>query len=104
MSQYGLSADILTMLNTVFIQYPAIEWVKLYGSRAKGNFHNRSDIDLAVYGTQINRESIADMLLTLDDSDIPLQIDLQNYAEITNPELLDHINRVGIVMYQQADT
>ena len=46
----GLSDDILAALTQVFAAYPDIERVTLYGSRAKGDFHPRSDIDLAAHG------------------------------------------------------
>jgi len=99
----GLSAEVMAMLNRVFIQYPEIEWVKLYGSRAKGNFHDRSDIDLAAYGRHLNRAVIADILLALDETDIPYQMDLQNYAELKNHALIEHIDRRGIVIYRRSD-
>jgi uncharacterized protein len=100
----GLSADILTTLKREFQKYPAIDQVKLYGSRAKGDFNQRSDIDLAVYGKDTDRFLIANLLLDFDDSDIPWKVDLQSYNDIKNRRLIEHIDRVGIVIYRKART
>lgn len=102
MQNTGLTEYQLEMLRKVFQQYPEIERVKLYGSRAKGTYNERSDIDLVAYGEQINRDIIAAVLLDLDDSDIPYQIDLQNYHDLKNRNLVDHIDRVGIEIFHRS--
>jgi hypothetical protein len=35
----------------------------------------------------------------LDDLLLPYKIDLSAFKTISNPDLIDHINRVGIVFY-----
>ena len=95
----GLSAEVVTTLTETFARYPAIEEVKLYGSRAKGNFNDRSDIDLVAYGKGIDRHLISRVLMNLDDSDIPYLVDLQNFHDLKNQQLIEHINRVGLVIY-----
>lgn len=97
----GLSASVLELLTKVFEKYEAIDQIELYGSRAKGTFNERSDIDLVAYGKDINRFMIADIFMELDDLDIPYKVDLQNYHDLRNSELLEHINRVGMVIYDR---
>ena len=97
----GLSAEELSVLDASFASHRHIEQVKLYGSRAKGAFTDRSDIDLVAFGSALTRSDIADVLLDLDDSNIPYQVDLQNFDELKNRRLIDHINRVGVVIYQR---
>ncbi len=97
----GLSSEIIETLVKSFSSLTQIEEVKVYGSRAKGNFTERSDVDLAVFGVEIDRFTISTLLLELDDSNIPYQIDAQNYADITNQKLKHHIDRVGISIYQK---
>ena len=96
----GLSAEVVTTLTEAFARFPAIEKVKLYGSRAKGNFSARSDIDLVAYGKGVDRHLISRVLMDLDDSDISYLVDLQNFHDLTNQQLIEHINRVGLVIYQ----
>ena len=50
--QAGLSTKTIESLRYVFSQYPAIQKVILYGSRAKGNFKAASDIDLTMMTTE----------------------------------------------------
>ena len=103
MTATGLTPMQLALLAQIFQKHTQIECVKLYGSRAKGNFHARSDVDLVAFGNGIDRFLIADILLDLEDSDLPYQVDLQNYHELKNRALIDHIDRVGVVIYQRKD-
>lgn len=96
----GLDNHILTTLIRIFSKYPTIRQIKLYGSRAKGNYRENSDIDLVAIG-ETDRFSIASILLDLDDTDIPYLIDLQNYSELKNRHLIEHIDRVGLVIYDR---
>ena len=43
-NEIGLNNDILSLLKNTFQKYAGIEQVKLYGSRAKGTFNERSKI------------------------------------------------------------
>lgn len=97
----GLSENIINQINSVFIKYPEIEKVILYGSRAKGNYKEGSDIDLTMYGISLNyllQMNIAD---ELDELLLPYMIDLSIYNKLTNKELQEHINRVGIIFYEK---
>ena len=101
MSATGLTPEQLALLQQVFNQHPEIDAVKLYGSRAKGNFHERSDVDLVLIGTGIDRFLVADILLDLTDTDLPYTVDLQNYSEIKSRTLVEHVDRVGLVIYKR---
>lgn len=37
----------------------------------------------------------------LDDLLLPYMFDLSIYDQIKNPDLIDHINRVGVVFYEK---
>ena len=101
MSATGLTPEQLALLQQVFKKHPEVETVKLYGSRAKGSFHERSDIDLVVLGAGIDRFLVADLLMDLADSNLPYAVDLQNYSDIKNRALIEHIDRVGLVIFER---
>ena len=103
MSRTGLTPEQLTLLQQVFNKHPKITAVKLYGSRAKSTFHERSDVDLVLFGKSIDRFLVADLLLDLADSDLPYPVDLQNYNDIKNRALIEHIDRVGLVIYEREN-
>lgn len=80
---------------------PLVEKAALYGSRAKGNFKNGSDIDLALYGRDLNLTALHRIEDALDDLLLPYHIDLALASRITSEELLEHIQRVGVVFYER---
>lgn len=102
MNETGLTHQQLELLQQIFKKHPAVQSVKLYGSRAKGTFHERSDVDLVVFGEGIDRFLIAELLLDLEDSNLPYSVDLQNYHELKNRELIEHIDRVGVVIFERG--
>lgn len=75
----------------------------LYGSRAKGNYKNGSDIDLTLKGRGLNLSVINKISLELDDLLLPYLFDISIFQQISNEDMIDHINRVGIVFYDKGD-
>ena len=50
---FGLSERTTERLQQVFVGYPEVREVWLYGSRAKGNATEGSDIDLSLKGLRL---------------------------------------------------
>ncbi|MEI6790058.1 MAG: nucleotidyltransferase domain-containing protein [Myxococcaceae bacterium] len=84
-------------IKQVLSAFPEIESVKIYGSRAKGNYRNGSDIDLALIGDQVSLQTVLRLATQLDDLDLPYEFDLCVYHQINNLDFKDHIDRVGIL-------
>ncbi|MDX1941737.1 MAG: nucleotidyltransferase domain-containing protein [Saprospiraceae bacterium] len=102
MMKFGLKQAHIDMINQCFTQYPAIEEVILYGSRAKGNFKNGSDIDLTIIDNQsLSFSELLRLETQLDDLLLPYKINLSIKRQISNPDLIDHIDRVGKLFYQK---
>jgi predicted nucleotidyltransferase len=99
---YGLTETTINKLVSVFSACPQIEQVILYGSRAKGNFRNGSDIDLTIVGKSVTHSLQLRLENTLDDLLLPYKIDLSLLHEIENLDLLDHIKRVGVILYRRT--
>lgn len=97
---FGLSASQRTEIEHIFQQCPQVRQAIVFGSRAKGTQHTRSDIDIALVGADLDRHQLATLRLLFDESAIPFQVDLQLLNEIRSPALLEHIQRVGQVIYQ----
>ena len=100
-AQYGLSNDAITAIQNVLKKHPKVSKVILYGSRAKGNYRPASDIDLTLQGEQLNYAELVKIDNELDDLLLPYTIDLSIYHSIENPDLIDHIKRVGQVFYSR---
>jgi predicted nucleotidyltransferase len=99
--KYGLKDSILESITNIFSVYPNIEKVVLYGSRAKGNYKNGSDIDLTLVGENINIQDLNKIYLEIDELDLPYSFDISIFDKIQNKELVDHMNRIGITIYQK---
>jgi len=99
---HGLSAQTVERIVTVLAHYAEIEKAVLYGSRAKGNYRNGSDIDLTLFGDGFNFSLLTRLDNELDDLLLPYKFDLSFFADLTHPELIDHIRRVGVVVYERT--
>jgi uncharacterized protein len=98
---YGLKTNELKQMQLVFKQYPSINRVILYGSRAKGNYRPGSDIDLTVQGEDLDLSTLHKVEDDLDDLLLPYKLDLSLMKHIKNTELLDHIQRIGVIFYEK---
>jgi predicted nucleotidyltransferase len=97
--KFGLKEEIIEKINAVFEKYSQIEKVIVYGSRAKGNYKNGSDIDLTMIGKDIDYSTLLKIETQLDDLLLPYKIDLSRFESITNNELIQHINRIGKIFF-----
>lgn len=97
--KFGLTKQAIDKINSVFCQFPSISKVLIYGSRAKGNFKPTSDIDLTLIGQALTTTDLLKIENALDDLLLPYKIDLSLMSHIKQPDILDHINRVGQTFY-----
>ena len=98
--KYGLSDRTLATLESIFRKYPGIKEAVLYGSRAKGNYRNGSDIDLSLKTDgSFTRTNLLHIAGDFDDSDMPYFVDVSVYEDLSNLSLKAHIDRVGQVLY-----
>ncbi|HRO41960.1 MAG TPA: nucleotidyltransferase domain-containing protein [Flavipsychrobacter sp.] len=86
-------------INAVFSSFPQIEKAWLYGSRAKGTSKPYSDIDITLEGDNLNLAVLNEVEIALDDLLLPYEFDLSIKKGIKNEDLLNHIDRVGKVVY-----
>ena len=101
-NSFGLPPATLAKLNSIFAQHDAIDSVLIYGSRAKGNYRAGSDIDLTVKGTEISFAEFMQIEDQIDDLMLPYTVDLSQYRQLENTDLIAHIDRVGIAIYART--
>ena len=97
--RFGLEESVIKKICDVFSKNENISKAIIYGSRAKGNFRNNSDIDITLQGEHLTTNDLLKLETALDDLLLPWYIDLSIYHHIGNPDLRDHINRVGQVVF-----
>ncbi|MBO6659578.1 MAG: nucleotidyltransferase domain-containing protein [Roseivirga sp.] len=97
--KFGLEEKVIDTVNECLSNYLEIEEVIIYGSRAKGNYRNGSDIDLTLKGDSLTLSTILKLENEIDDLLLPYKFDLSIYHQIDNQDLIDHIERVGKIFY-----
>lgn len=97
--KFGLKESDIEKVLAIFRIFPEIEKAILYGSRAKGNFKPSSDIDLTLAGENLNLTILNQLENQLDDLLLPYTFDISIFQQISNPDLIEHIQRVGKNFY-----
>lgn len=102
-SDCGLSEPVIRKIRDVFKRYPQVEKAVLYGSRAKAAYKTGSDIDLTLHGgTDLTLNILLRIADDLDDLFLPYTFDLSIFRDITDPDVIGHIRRVGVTMYEKV--
>jgi predicted nucleotidyltransferase len=93
--------DVINILADHIGRYPHVEKVVLFGSRARGDQRERSDIDIAVIGPEMTDEEWTD-IWTYVDEEAPtlLCVDLVRWKEASD-EIRRSIEREGVVLYER---
>jgi len=100
MNNTGLLQPDLDIVLSVLGEFPNVKEAIIFGSRAKGNFRNGSDVDIALKGENINLEIVTNISYRLNEETIlPYKFDVLDYQNINNSKLTEHINRKGISFY-----
>lgn len=102
-SLYGIDKNDLDQMIQIIAKNPKIESITLFGSRAKGNHSIGSDIDLSLQGKHLNSVDIINASIETDELFLPYKIDFVIFEHINEPKLVEHITRVGIVLYRNSD-
>ena len=82
MMKFGLLDTEIENIHKIFSQNQEIEKVIIFGSRAKGNYRNNSDIDLVIFGN-INLRILNQINIELDNLRQQFEQNLTNYIEFS---------------------
>lgn len=103
--KYGLSQSTIQKIFSVLSHYPQVDKAVLYGSRAKGNFKNGSDIDLTLRGgKELTLNVLYRIMDELDDLLLPYTIDLSIFDDIRDADVIEHIQRVSVMFYEKGES
>ena len=98
--KFGLTSEALKLINEVFRQHPEVRMVKIFGSRAIGNFEDYSDVDLALWG-DLDINLIGQISRELDELPLPFTFDVKDYETIKHAPLKQHIDEFGKILYSK---
>lgn len=98
---FGLSEKTINKINSVFEKHLEIDEVIIYGSRAKGNFREGSDIDITLKGKMISYTILSKINQEIDHLNTPYLFDISVFETLESKDFIDHINRVGKTFYRK---
>lgn len=100
--KFGLTDDTIAAVSGCLARNPKIEKAIIYGSRAKGTYRKGSDIDLVLIGQELTINDVLVLENDLDELLLPYLFDISILHHINQPNLLDHIARIGKVFYESS--
>jgi len=92
-------SDIIDQIVKICIETADIYEITLYGSRAKGTYMEKSDIDIALKGNNIDIEELLDEVYLIDTL---LKIDLVDIENCKNNLLKQEVEKYGITLYSKV--
>lgn len=102
-NKFGLLDADIHVIVSILSKQSKVDAAYIFGSRAKGNFKNGSDIDLALKGRDLDFNNLSQISYELnEETKMPYKFDLLNYHTIQEPALQDQIDRVGIELYNRT--
>jgi uncharacterized protein len=100
--QLGLSSKTLDKIIGALEKYTVVESAIVYGSRAKGNYREGSYIDITLTGAELTYQNLLRIEDEIEELLLPYLIDISILSTIEDPDVVDHIHRVGVLIYQKA--
>jgi predicted nucleotidyltransferase len=100
MPELGLKKDEVDAIAEILKTHSSILRADIFGSRAKGDHKLHSDVDIAVYGN-IDAYGVEAIVCDLDELPFVYKFDVISYESIKSLELREHIDRVGIMIYEK---
>ena len=99
---FGLLQRDMDYIKECILEFPEIEAVIIFGSRAIGNYKKGSDVDLAIIGKEASRDTIIKLSDGLNERyPLPYFFDVLDYKEIDNDKLKEHIDSEGKMLFKK---
>lgn len=92
---FGLRDEILNKIKNISQKYNYKFYV--FGSRARGDYKNNSDIDIAVSGI-VSEEDETKIRNEFDLIDMEYSLDIVFISQITNKDLIKNIEKEGVLI------
>lgn len=100
-NKLGLSEKSMETLLGILATANGVASAKVFGSRAKGCAKKGSDIDLCLFVTDgFTVKDKLGLVRKFEESSLPYQVDVLVYGELQNESLKEHIDQVGVTVYE----
>ena len=92
---FGLRDEILNKIKNISQKYDYKFYI--FGSRARGDYKNNSDIDIAISGV-VSEKDETEIRNEFDLIDMEYLLDIVFINQLTNKELIENIEKEGVLI------
>ena len=94
--EFGLQERTYKEIKRIVNRYNKYEF-KIFGSRARGDYKESSDIDIAVFGI-VDEKDRFHIIDDFDTIEMPYMVDIVFVEDITKNEFLESIKEDGVLL------
>jgi len=92
-----LNQQVYQFFKILAKEYPQIQSILLYGSRARGDFGDKSDFDIAIIG-EIDFSIELEILDKVDEWNFAYKVELVFFNKVSNQQFKENILKDGMVI------
>jgi uncharacterized protein len=101
-NSFGIYDRSYNLILEAIADISAIERAVVFGSRAMGNYKKGSDIDIAIFGKNVNFSTTSGLHAKLNEQlPIPYFVDVVNFNTIDTDALKEHILKEGKFLFER---
>jgi uncharacterized protein len=101
---FGFDAFDIDVLIKVFEVQENLQEVWVFGSRARGGFKEKSDLDLVIVTSdtlETRYSTISELQFAIDESDFCYAVDLKEWNKITSPIFQKEVERDKVLLWKR---
>lgn len=99
---FGLSESDMDYMVATLQSFLEVKKAMIFGSRAMGNFKRGSDVDIALFGKDVDFSIVAKIKDRLqEESPMPYMFDIVDATHTNSDALKGHIEEYGVVLFSR---
>lgn len=92
------------VLRLIFLRFPSVRSVRIFGSRARGVARRASDLDLAVIAPGISDREWSELRHALDEAPLIYNLDIVRFDALKDQKLRARIEADGVEVFVRRNT
>lgn len=98
----GINETYLRDIRNVLCKYNIIEMAYIFGSRSRGCYKEKSDIDICIFGKETSTILAVEIKEIInEETNVPYFVDIVCFNQLENKDLKRNILNDGICLYHK---